>query len=258
MRLVQSFGQFFLLMYFISVLGGTPVYGQGIEVDIQEFRYQNPDGQKYEFVRDYLMSLSYIRNNAIRWNHNTYLSKEFPENQERVNDLSDHLIRDNLNLRITRNMIERYRTPENGLILKATDLVMKMCNQQIALNNKERKLYRELYEVFGSNDKKDIDRIDFLARHQILSNQRKESWKNLLKSSIFVTRVLISDQPDYDGELSSLGITHHQRRKLLSKLDEFYGEDIEAEITVGQTFLEASISAIKEVLDDYQWDTIDE
>jgi len=75
--------------------------------------------------------------------------------------------------------------------------------------------------------------------------------KNLLKSSILVSRLLVSDKVNRYGEYAYLGVTDKQRKRLVEKLNEFDGKEYVGDLREGQSFLEGSIAVIRETLNDY-------
>ena len=225
--------------------------------DEKKFYEYNPDGQKYQFVKDFLISLSYFKLNADRNENNAYDLPEGTRVKDRVDSLSKSLAKDNINLRIGRNFLKKYNTSDNGLILKAVQLFTKVCDEQAQLNNQEKTL---LDRLLIENLKKGppLYNLDnFYKDQSVLQSRRKESLKMLLEASFLVNRILISHKPDKFGEFVTLGITQAERTKLLNKLNELFGVKSDGGVKVGQTFLQASIEAIRVILEDKTWLTLD-
>ncbi len=227
--------------------------------DIENLIKHNPDGKKYEFVKNYIKGLSYLKLNSQRTQESLLeVTYDFGgEELEKTLALRADLILDNTNLRVARNFLKQYRTPENGLILKITDLFEKFCNEQIDFNMRERKLIDALYEVQKKRDQKKFNKLNFAKTQEDLFSQRRQSFKKLLEASMLVTKMLISNKQDWRGDLTMIGITEEERMKLLFQLDGFYGDQYEGQIREGQTFLEASISVIREFLEEDQRRTLD-
>jgi len=231
--------------------------GEMTDWDLQQYISKNPDGQKFEFVRDYIISLSYLQANVERRSELLSYNSSTLDEPAKVSAIIQELLNENLNYRIARNLLDRYVSPENGLILKTTDLFMKLCNEQIAINNQERELLTELYGIQTAEEPKEFDKQNFIDVQRKLAQQRKKSHDKLLEASIFVTKVLVSTELDKFGEFTKLGITEAQRSKLLSRLNKFEGENFHGELREGQTYLQASIATIRKILEDFDWDTLD-
>lgn len=242
----------------LLIINAVSAFGADFYDDISNVKKYNPDGWKYEFVKNYLVSLTYLNQNAHRRQDSPSLNPDAPQDTEIIGILMDNLILDNVNLRIARNLLKRYYTPQNGLILKTADLFIKVCNEQIEFNNRERAHFAELYDMQIDGDLTGFDNDVFLKRNQSLAEERKASLKKLLEASMLIGKVLVSDEADSFGELVMLGITDEEREKLLDKLDKFQGEEFEGVVRDGQTFLQGSVAAIREVLEDVSWDTLDE
>ncbi len=226
--------------------------------EVHYFSKYNPDGIKYTFVKDYLSALSYLKTCFSPLTRPIHRKKEKHKPFSKIEESIRKLTQDNLNLRIAKNLISDYRDANNGLIVKVTDIFVKMCDKQIKLNEEERHLIEDLYEAKEKNKPNLFDDRRFIAAQRKLSDERKFVWRDLLRASMLVKKVLISGVPDKYGEFVSLGITETQRRKLLARVEGFDCKDCGSRIHEGQTFLDASISAIKEILEDTTWDTLPE
>ena len=228
----------------------------GLQADeVELFQKFNPDGAKYEFVNNYIKSLSYIRKNAQRYERLVNFEFQSMDTAEKTKALINELLIDNVNYRAARNLLKRFHTPANGLILQATDIFMKVCDEQIDYNNQERDLLEKWYEAQTTQQLQGFDKQAFMDRQNQLAASRKESLKNMIKSSVLVNKILLSDQADPSGEFKKLGITEKQRRALLESLYEFYGDGYQGKLRSGQTFLEGSISTIRVFLEDENWQT---
>ena len=257
MRNKSVFIIFFLLVFFSrAAAADNPA------IAVEKLKKYNPDGQKYAFVKDYLTSLSYLNINGKRKDKEAGIIQSVNlKEKDRIQKLKDNLIQDNINFRVARNTIKRYVSPktENGLILKAAELFVKVCDEQIDFNQQERDL---LSKVSIPKDEDETtnpldDRV-FSESQQKLAALRKDSLMQLFETSSLATKILISDKTDNYGNFNRLGITQQQRRNLLNKIDDFPGDGFKGELREGQTFLEGSVSIIRKILDDYYtWDTLD-
>ena len=248
----------FLFLIILAVfLPANLAFSDFLHKDIAKFRQYNPDGQKFEFVQTFLSGLKYLQLNDRRALKLTDPNLNALELRERYGRLTTNIVTDNINLRLARNLVKKFVKSENGLILKAANLFVMTCDEQIEINNREKIMLDELYKVQKSSDAQKFDNRAYLRRQRALGLERKESFKKMLEASLLVKKILISDKPDRFGELIMLGITQKQRVELLSQLKEFQGKDFEGELREGQSFLEGSISAIREILEDKTWATLD-
>ena len=238
------------MMVFVFLLNIPSVVGDLLYTDSEKFREHNPDVGKYDFVKDYLNSLSYLKTNEKRDREVTAKSSGALEKIENVQALIDNLIMDNANLRVARNYLKKYKGSPNGLVLKVTDLFIKACEDQIEFNNQERGLFESLRQFLDKDDFKNFDKDKFLEDQKSLSDDKREALKGLLEASLLVNKILISENPDEFGEYVNLGITQKERQKLLKKIHEFDGGDYQGELREGQTFLQGSVSVIREILED--------
>ena len=222
-----------------------------------EFQALNPDIGKYLFTKLYITGLEYFQFNDQRIEKKIAFSEKTLKNTQRVRALLDSLVMDNVNLRIAKNYMKRFRFhPENALMRQVSKLFLESCDEQIEFNNLERILLEKLVEICSIAEIEVFNWEDYNSAHDALSAQRRESLKKVLETSMLVAKVLISNKSDESGVFSRLGVTEIERDKLLFKLDEFYGKGFEGSIRPGLTFLEASIVTLREVLEDSSLDTI--
>jgi len=246
-----------VFLFFLSLFSPIPVFCETPADELLQFQKNNPDGQKYEFVRDYISSLSYLRSNLGR-DDQLFQSKEQPAfDRELIQARIGSLVQNNVNMRIARNLLEKYRNSTNGLILKTTDLFTTTSNQFITLNNEE----RQLLQAMVKDQKEEIPKDSFqryVKSWQDLSSQRKTLLLSIVESSLLVTKVLISEKPDRDGQLTRLGVTWEEREKLVEKLNQYFKETDDLGMQEGQTYLEASVANLREVLEDHShWESLD-
>ncbi|MCA9394656.1 MAG: hypothetical protein KC900_10660 [Candidatus Omnitrophica bacterium] len=223
----------------------------------RNFRKYNPDWKKYEFTRDYLTSLGYIKKNYDADDVIDFAGTE-PDILNRIALMRDELIHENVNLRVARNYLKRYTNQaQNGLMLKVSDQFTKVCDELIQLNSGQRTMLEEMHTVQrrGAMDAAAI--ADFEQRQSRINGERREALKGLLRASILVTKILVSPTENYYGEFDRLGITQEQRFKLLEKIRHFDEASYQGELRSGQSFLEGSVVTIREILENYNYETID-
>lgn len=228
------------------------------EENVEKFRQLNPDGKKYDFVKHYIKSLYYLQKNVERMNSALQYADVHLQGAERVKEIIDQIVLENVNWRIARNMLKQYSSDENGLILKTTKLFNQMCDEQIGFNQKEIVLLEDLRQHrLTARDDGAFNKKKFVKEQYSIEIHRKESLGKMLEASLLIEKILISDQPDEYGELVKLAVTNNQRQYLLTEISSFKGEEYEGKLREGQTFLQASVAAIRGVLENETWDSID-
>ncbi len=247
-----------LTALFIVFTATSHVVADPLYDDMDRFIENNPDGKKYEFVRTYLNALMYFKKNADR-------QKELPTID--INNLAEApsvapivlaLKKDNVNLRIARNLVKKFKTPENGLILKVADLFAKVCDDQMEYNDYDRVLYERIAEIQESGYFEDFYPESFLEAQELLAEQRRASFKELMEASMLINIVLVSPDRNYYGDFYRLGLTRQQRQNLLYKIDDFKGKGFSGGVEEGQTFLQGSVNVIRQILENDSWQVMDD
>jgi hypothetical protein len=247
---------------FVSMLFAlTLIFSAGISSanDTALFIQNNPDGGKYEFVRHYLQSLNYLFLNESRESKMTLFAGKSDGDQSKL--YLQELNRDNVNLRVARNILKKYFSSPNPLMVKTVDLFYSVCGEQIDLNNEEIALIEKgapIKEINPLTILKGEQSAGLLPRQEEIALKRKESLKTLLEASMLINKILISNQLDQDGELVALGITGTERRQLLQRLNDFPVEKTVNQVEQGQSFLQASVASIRGMLEDKSWGTIED
>lgn len=220
--------------------------------NVYKFQEYNPDGMKYLFIQDYITSLSYLYLNE----KSSHASDVDFENAESIKALRDQLSRENINLRIARNFLKKYLGSDNKMMQKATDMTIALCNQQVEINKKEFQSLEQYQKVQDANQLDEEFRKGFFALQDQIARERKESLFNLMDTTLLVTKVMISSEPDKYGDLTVLAMTNVQRQALLHRLKgEFPGELYDGQLREGQSFLQASVVTLRMMLEDREWKT---
>ena len=253
---VKNLRQIFMLAVLAGFLTNTALAAEMLGSN-RKFRTYNPDWKKYEFTRDYITSLGYLKKNYDREGAFSFQESE-PNILNSIARMRDELIQENVNLRVARNYLKRYRNQtRNGLMLKVSDMFTNVCNELIELNSEQRLLLEEMHSRQRNGELDEAVAATFEKRQLSINRVRRESLKKLLRSSILVTKVLVSPHENYYGEFDRLGITQEQRYKLLNKVKSFDEAAYSGELRSGQSFLEGSVVAIREILEDYDYDSLD-
>ncbi|MBF0512000.1 MAG: hypothetical protein HQL13_06700 [Candidatus Omnitrophica bacterium] len=222
-----------------------------------DFRKNNPDIKKYEFVRSYITALGYMEDIYDRWNKNEPRAHFAHQNDKLIKASINDLALDNSDLRIIKNYLLKYLTSPNILMRKIADIVVRTVSLDIAVNDDEKALWDKWYALYiaGQVTKQKEDK--FVHEQYAMELRRKEADKGFIQASVLLTKLLVSDKnKDAKGHL--LAITAQERQKLLEKLDSFSTDNLAWGLKAGQRTLEGSIAVIREILEDSIWISINE
>lgn len=228
--------------FILFVVGYTPAAEN-------QFKKNNPDVNKYEFARSYISALSYFREIEKRWSQTPSKKKFAGDDLKIIRGNIEYYVLDNSNLRIAKNYITKYLDSPNLMMRKVSDILIVACDRDIDLNNKAKNLWQNWLNFKTQKKPKPAEERDFVNSQRSLELQRKESDKTIIKASILLTKVVLS-QNNFDEKGRMLALTQKQRDKLITELDQ-YGKDVtDWGIKPGQSTLDASIAVIREVLED--------
>lgn len=228
-------------------------FAQFAKSEFEQFKAANPDIKKYEFVNDFLLALDQIQKNQKQYDRWLDNEKMGVDAAQHTKEYIEFLKQANIQYRMANNFLKKYNRVDNGLMLKVVQIFSQACDEIVDINNSEREILTAYYDAL-TNDKLDDFDEEKMAEDQLsVANQRKESNLKILESSMYIKKILISNQPNKYGEFVRLGITEDERQNLINRLNLFFGESNVNEVQAGQTFLEASVSAIREILQDYKW-----
>ena len=214
-----------------------------------EFKKNNPDVLKYEFARSYISALRYFHENSVRWEKNPPKKKYGKEDLKVIKISMDYLTMDNINLRVAKNYMTKYMDSANSMQIKVSDMLIVACDTDIALNNKSKNLWQDWLNVKVQRKPTAAEEKDFIERQREIEFKRKESDKSIIKASIMLTKVLLS-QENLNEKGKLLALTAKERNKLLDILDEFGKDVMDWDVKTGQSTLEASIAVIRGILED--------
>lgn len=239
----------------LLVLYGAMIFHSAHASD--DFGKNNPDVKKYEFARSYITALSYMKDIYERWNKDApkklFTQKKYIMIKATLNDLA----LDNSDLRIIKSYLLKYLTSPNMLMRKVADMVVVSTDRNIAINNGEKVLWGRWYDLMAAGQATRPKEINFVKAQHNLELRRKEADKDIVRASVLMTKVLLSDK-NKNGKGHLLAITAHQRQALLDKLDSFASDTLDWGLKPGQRTLEGSIAVIREILEDSIWISIDQ
>ncbi len=216
------------------------------------FKKYNPDIDKYEFAKSYIIGLGYFSRVSTRLAaEDTLLAQasSADKSPKLIQAMIDNRTLDNTEIRIARNYLVKYNTSANGLIRLVTNDAVAAYDRLLELSTRERELWQTLYRVQISEGN-GLKEEDILRQQVVLVGEKKEAAKELIKASRKLTIMLLSGELCENEQCRSLALTREERYKLLDKLDAFGKDNTDWGAKAGQTTLQASIAAIREVLED--------
>jgi hypothetical protein len=237
-----------LFIYLISALLVFPSLSSAQE-GVNEFKKNNPDGQKYEFARSYISALRSFHSINERWKKNSPKKRSKGDDVKMIRWSLEYLALDNSDLRVAKNYMIRYLSSPNALMRKTADTLIVACDQGIELNNKQKDLWQDWLTKKAGKGLTKNDERSFVQAQLSIENKRKESNKSIINASNLMVKVLLSDV-NSDDKGYKLAISQKQRDALLDKLDSYGKHILDWGIKPGHNTLDASITIIREVLED--------
>lgn len=238
---MKAFFFFIFLICFVPMMGAQEV----------DFKIQNPDIGKYDFAKDYIVSLSYysrISQRASQETNQTSSSGDF-QDLESIQKIIHNRILDNTEIRIARNYLLKYKEAVNPLMVTVVNDVISVYDQLLAVSIRERSLWQVLYDR-RSGKTVDVGEQDILQEQIGLAEKKKMIAKELIKTSHLLSVILLSAQRCQHQHCHDLALTQKERTSLIEKLNTFALDIKDWGLKPGQTTLQASIAVIREVLED--------
>ena len=220
-----------------------------------EFKKNNPDGGKYEFARSYISALGHIEAIDRRWKKTSFKKSPAGNDVKIMRGYVSNLVKDNADLRIAKNFLDKYLRSPNHLIQKTADMFIGACIIQIAINEKEKQIWDQWYAVKSNKLDTAANERAFVKAQRELALKRKDANTIIVEASILMTKVLKSEH-NADDKGHVLALTDRQRRQLLAYLDDFGKKYLDWGLKSGQTHLEAAVAVIREVLEDSIYTTL--
>jgi hypothetical protein len=236
-------------------LAASPCFSAGVPAD---FKKTNPDSSaKYSFARSYISALGHIQSNYKMWREAPPKNKFTGGDIQLMRGYVSYLTKDDANLRIAKNYLSKYLESSNVLIRATADSFTGACMTLLAINKKEKEIWDQWFAVRSNNLGTITNEKAFIKAQGELETKRKEAYKEIITSTIMLTKVLKSEKnKDDQGKL--LAITAKEREKLLENLDEYGKETLDWGIKPGQNYMQASIATIREILEDTVYIPLDE
>lgn len=190
----------------------------------EEIMNQNPDINKYEFMKAFLHSLSDVSSAIERF-------KEV-DNQSNKNDIQSTIDlmkvtkRSSFDYERAASQVEDFSTSKNELIALAATSLRDRYRSHIKLNDEMIKMYEEMYSSEAMNNPEKINVGKLMSRQGDLAAKHEEFMRSLMQTSLFLSQILISEKPDTEGKMSILGITSGQKQDLIKDLEMVFGEKV--------------------------------
>lgn len=214
------------------------------------FKTYNPDIDKYDFTRQFIVGLGYYKKVFDRLKVEESGRENGVEDIDRLKMYVDDRTLDNTEVRIAKNYLTRFTTSKNAFVQKVARDAIAQYDAMLALNMKERDRWQELYRFRSTGKPEGFDEAGFNDRMQPLIQERKAAGKGLLTASALLKTVLLSAEYCDSEDCKYLALTGDERKKLATALDQYARDNYQWGIKEGQSTFEATVAAIREVLED--------
>lgn len=214
------------------------------------FKQYNPDIDKYNFAKSFIMGLSYYSRVADRLALEDKDQVNSKPDGQAIRDFIDHRTQDNTELRIAKSYLMKYIDSTNGLIRKVTLDTSAVYEKLLMMSVRERDLWQELERFRLTGRPPDFDEQNFGAQQVLLAREKKEVAKDLIQQTVMVARVLLSAERCDKEDCRELAVTRDERDKLVQRLDTFARGNMEWGLKPGQSTVGACVAALREVLED--------
>lgn len=221
------------------------------------FKVNNPNGVKYEFARSFIASMSYFESVDKRQREAGVPKNASDEKNIQKWNL-DRLAKDNLDLLVAKNYMVKYFNAGNALIRKVVDMYAVACDELVALNHRERELWLQWPKMQGRDEQGNIELGEFRDAQAVLSDERKTALRKIVETAVLMTKVLLNEDVREKQVRYRLALTQNQREKLIRKLDDFAGDNLDWGMKPGQTYLQSAQAVVREVLEDPTYLNVDE
>jgi hypothetical protein len=200
---------------------------------------------KFQFVSDYIRSLKHLK---MIEEETSAFNSQYRNNIQYRNATMTFLRRANSDLLTAKGMMSKYEKSENQIIKKATESILLIYDNLSNIQLETLKMFEELDnpEIIDSPEKFNIE--SFMGRLSELQLKHDEFLKAFNDTSIMVTYVLVSWEPDENGHLSYLAISQRQRESLIKQIDEAFGDEKRSVTKEGQNSLNLCGAILRKVL----------
>lgn len=242
---------------FVLIAGVIIISSSRVCADQGQFKTGNPDGVKYEFARSFIASMAFFQSVEDRLRDSGKFSDAVDERKLLKWNL-ERLAKDNLDLRVAKNYMVKYFNAGNALMRKVVDTYAVTCDELIGINHRERELWKEWPKMRKVDEDGNIDLKEFSDAQGLLSDERKSAMRKIVETAVLMTKVLFNEDVREQQVRKRLALTHNQREKLIKKLDDYAGDNLDWGMKPGQTYLQSAQAVVREVLEDPTYLNVDE
>ncbi|NLE64987.1 MAG: hypothetical protein GX606_03615 [Elusimicrobia bacterium] len=222
------------------------------------FRIYNADVDKYAFTKAFIMSLGAYRRVDERLEKEGRLVASDLAELDVISAFIDGRTKDNTEIRIAKNYLPRFSSSRNGLVRKIVKTLTEAYDRLLAKSMEERELWQLFYGYKAQGHPADLDEKTFLDGQIVLASERKAAARGVLEAAMLFRTLLLSARDCEDPTCRRLALTAAERKKLVERLDEFARDQTAWGARQGQSTLKAAIAALREVLEDPLYRSVDE
>ncbi len=200
---------------------------------------------KFQFASDYIRSLRHLK---MIEEETRAFNRQYENDILYRNEAIKYLRRANSELLTAKDMMSKYENSENQIIKDATESILLIYDNLSNIQLETIKTYEELDspEIINRPEKFNIK--SFMGRLSDLQLRHDKFLEAFNDTSVMVTYVLVSWEPDENGQLSYLAISQRQRESLIKQLDETFGDGKRNGMKVGQISLNSCGAILRKVL----------
>ena len=219
-RFFAPYTAFFLFFFLLST---SPSFSES-SYSASEIEKKNPNIDKYEFAKAFIRSLGDVSSALDRFKEVEDQSNK--TDIESTMDLMKVTKRSSSDYERAAAQIDDFSRSKNELIALMATSLLASYDSHIQLNDEMIKIYEEMYgpEAMSNPDKVDLGKL--MRRQSDLTARHEEFMRFLMQTSLFMTQILVSEQPDSEGKMSILGITSQQKQDLIKDLEIIFGEKV--------------------------------
>ena len=214
------------------------------------FKQINPDTDKYNFAKSFIMGLSYYGHVAERLASEEKAALQGKPAARVVHEFVDHRTLDNTDLRIAKNYLSKYFGSKNGLIRQVARQSTAIYEKLLVMSVRERELWQVFDRYKTTGFPRDFDEEDFSRRQVLLAREKKEISKDFVHQALMVTKVLLSAERCETDACQELVLSQVERDKLVKRIDEFASDNMDWGMKPGQSTFQACVATLREVLED--------
>ncbi|MFC1621474.1 hypothetical protein ACFL2G_04130 [Candidatus Omnitrophota bacterium] len=217
-----------IIVYF--VLGAVVCFGE-------------KNSPEFEFVRDYVESLRFLKLSVERHRESNLKSVNYQTEIEMVADFMKDFRLDNHDLGVAKSILDKYVRSENKVIKEIVPSILIVYDMLIGVNAKTLELYERLYSPELVNNPGKINKSLCISSASKIMADRERAEKQLLEANVLVTITLVNSAP---GKKGFFAINSKERKELISLIDEIFSYETYNE--AGLTYVDSCGAAMRRML----------